>query len=50
MDPPNVSLCRTHLGLPVAAEAATTELVRRVREAVAEVTDSWSFRLAERTC
>jgi hypothetical protein len=48
MDPSNTSLFRTHLGLPVAFEAATTELIRHVREAVSELIATWSVRLAER--
>lgn len=46
MDPSNVSLCGTHLGLPVAADATTTEMVRQVREAVSEVISTWSVRRA----
>ena len=31
MSPPNVALCRTHLGLPVAVEIAAAEQVQQVR-------------------
>lgn len=48
MDPSNVALCRTHLGLPVTIEAAVVTQLQQIRDAVAEVVAAWSHPLEGR--
>jgi hypothetical protein len=45
LDPSNLALCRTHLGLPVAADANAVSQVAQVRNAVTEVSAAWSHPL-----
>jgi len=45
MDPSNVALCRTHLGLPVTIEASVVTQLQQIRDAVAEVVAAWSHPL-----
>jgi HEAT repeat protein len=46
MNPVNVALCRTHLGIPVTLGQPVEELVQRVRDAASEAVAAWSVRLA----
>ncbi len=46
LNPSNLSLCRTHLGIPVTLEQPVEELLQQVRQAAAEVLASWFARLA----
>jgi hypothetical protein len=48
MDPSNVALCRTHLGLPVTIEASMVTQLQQIRDAVAEVVAAWSHPLEGR--
>lgn len=41
MLPSNASVCRTHLGIPVAVEPAVAELLENAREAASEVVAAW---------
>jgi|GEM_PF-830088 len=41
MDPGNLSICRTQLGIPVVIEAAVEELGNQVLAATSELTDNW---------
>jgi hypothetical protein len=45
MDPANVGLCRTHLGLCVALEPSDEEVLQNVNGAASEVLMGWSARL-----
>jgi hypothetical protein len=42
LDPSNLALCRTHLGLPVTVDAGVASQVQQVRDAIAEVVAAWS--------
>jgi len=46
LNPSNLALCRTHLGIPVTLEQPVEELLQSVREAASEVLAAWSVRLA----
>lgn len=46
MNPVNIGLCRTHLGIPVTLEQPMEELLQKVREAAAAGLAAWSVRLA----
>jgi hypothetical protein len=41
MVPSNASICRTHLGIPVAVEPGLEELLEKAREAISEVVAAW---------
>jgi hypothetical protein len=45
LDPSNLALCRTHLGLPVTIEASAATQIQQLRDAVAEVVAAWSRQL-----
>ena len=45
LNPVNLALCRTHLGIPVTLEQPVEELLQKAREAASEVLASWSVRL-----
>lgn len=42
MDPSNLALCRTHLGLRVTIEATAASQIQQVRDAITEVMAAWS--------
>jgi hypothetical protein len=46
LNPSNLALCRTPLGIPVTLEQPVEELQQKVREAASEVLAAWSVRLA----
>ena len=46
LNPSNLGLCRTYLGIPITLEQPMEELLQKVREAAEEVLASWSVRLA----
>jgi hypothetical protein len=45
LDPSNLALCRTHLGLSVTVDASAVDQSRQVRDALTEVSASWSHQL-----
>ena len=45
LDPSNLALCRTHLGLSVTLDASAVDQSRHVREAIVEVSAAWSRQL-----
>lgn len=45
LDPANLALCRTHLGLSVAVEASAVSEAGQVRDAIVEVSAAWSHPL-----
>jgi hypothetical protein len=45
LDPSNLALCRTHLGLPVTIEVSAATQIQQLRDAVAEVVAAWSRQL-----
>lgn len=46
MNPVNIALCRTHLGIPVTLEQPMEDLLQKVKEAASEGLATWSVRLA----
>jgi hypothetical protein len=46
LDPSNLALCRTHLGLSATLDASAVGQSGQVRDAMAEVSDAWSRQLA----
>ena len=42
LDPSNLALCRTHLGLPVAMDASVVTQGKQVRDAISDVSAAWS--------
>jgi hypothetical protein len=46
LNPANLALCRTILGIPVTLDPPLEELLAHVKEAAVEVLNAWSVRLA----
>jgi hypothetical protein len=46
LNPANLALCRTHLGIPVTLEQPVEELLQKVRDAASDAQAAWSVRLA----
>jgi hypothetical protein len=45
LDPSNLALCRTHLGMPVEMSASVAEQIQHLRAAAADVVAAWSHPL-----
>ncbi len=46
LNPTNLALCRTHLGMPVTLDQPVEQILQKVKEAASEVLAGWSVRLA----